>query len=196
VLIILLLVVVLVILVIIIVLVANCGRRAVLFIIQEGVGLVELEFRLPCIFGAHVFSNDGSVPIPIQGELEFARGLDYVRHFRAQLHTAKAHSLFESVLPHVMKADEDPPLLPSVLVDLVRPRLCVDLREEVVNLLDDDRCPRILVEHLALVDLALMQELSVVRVVLVNDPGIVGLEVISVSSSPWYRNTKTCSKLL
>ena len=45
-LIILLLVVVLVILVIIIVLVAICGRRAVLFVIQEVVGIFQREFRL------------------------------------------------------------------------------------------------------------------------------------------------------
>ena len=79
-----------------------------------------------------------------------------------------------------MKADEDPPLLPSVLVDLVRPRLCVDLREEVIKHLDDDRCPLILVHHLAPDVPALTQEFGVVRVVFVNDPGIVGLEVISV----------------
>ena len=79
-----------------------------------------------------------------------------------------------------MKADEDPPLLPSVLVDLVRPRPCVDHREEVVKPLDDERCPLILVHHLAPYVPALTQEFRVVRVVLVNDPGIVGLEVISV----------------
>jgi len=127
-----------------------------------------------------VISNDDSVPIPIQGELEFARGFGYVLHFLTQLHTAYAHFLFESVRPHEIKADEDPPLLPSVLVDLVRPRPCVDHREEVVKPLDDERCPLILVHHLAPYVPALTQEFRVVRVVLVNDPGIVGLEVIGV----------------